>query len=68
MAYSVCLGENETLKDGIINRLLHEILVDMQGAYLEEALVKSGICEDVAPIYGINKVFHAGLCNKFTKR
>ena len=51
LAYTVCLGENETLKDGIINRLLHEILVDMQGAYLEEALVKSGICEDVAPIY-----------------
>lgn len=53
------IGENETLKDGIINRLLHEILVDMQGAYLEEVLVKSGLVKMLQiDIYGINKVFH----------
>lgn len=50
LAYSACLGESNGLKDSIINKLLADILVDMQGAYLEEALIKSNICEDVSSI------------------
>lgn len=50
LAYSSCFGESNGLKDGIIEKLLSEILVDMQGAYLKEALLKANICEDVSSI------------------
>lgn len=50
LAYSSCFGESNGLKDGIIGKLLSEILVDMQGAYLKEALLKANICEDVSSI------------------
>ena len=48
LAYTVCLGENESLKNGIINRLLAEVLIETEGAYLEEALIKSKICDDAS--------------------
>ena len=50
LAYVSCFGESEGLKDGIISKLLNEVLIDMQGAYLKEALLKANICEDVASI------------------
>ena len=50
LLYSCLFGENESVKCSIINKLLSDILVDMQGAYLQEALVKSGICSDVSSI------------------
>lgn len=50
LAYSSCFGESNGLKDGIIEKLLSEILVDMQGAYLKETLLKANICEDVSSI------------------
>lgn len=50
LLYSACFGENSSLKDSIINKLLSDILVDMQGAYLEDALIKANICSDVSSI------------------
>lgn len=50
LLYSACFGENLSLKDAIINKLLSDILVDMQGAYLQEALIKANICSDVSSI------------------
>ena len=50
LAYVSCFGESDGLKDGIISRLLNEVLIEMQGAYLKEALLKENICEDVSSI------------------
>ncbi len=50
LAYVSCFGESDGLKDGIISKLLNDLLVEMQGAYLKEAILKENICEDVAPI------------------
>lgn len=51
LMYSTFLGESETLKDSILSKLLHMILVENQGAYLREAILKAEICEDVSAMY-----------------
>lgn len=51
LMYSTLLGENISLKDSILSKLLHMILVENQGAYLREAILKAEICEDVSPMY-----------------
>lgn len=51
LLYSACLGEKTNLKDGIVSNLLNLILIENQGAYLKEALLKANICEDVSSMY-----------------
>lgn len=69
LLYTTCLGENEDLKNSIISRLLSSILIESQGAYLKEVLIKSNICEDVTSItMESTKYSSFGVCAVNTNR